>query len=197
MRKMLALALLALPALTLSAAQPNATGQHVPRKATEFAIQMPDGPQVLLSSFKGKVVVMAMMYTTCPHCQHSAQVLSKVNTEYAGKGVQVLGVTFDNGAAQRVQQFNKMFGVNFPTGYSTEAVVRPFIGLAPDEPYFVPMLVFIDKAGMVRSQYIGDEKFLSNQEVNIRAEIDKLLKSGATAPATATAAKKALKTGTN
>ena len=184
MRKLLALALLALPALTLS-------GAVMPRKATEFAIQMPDGPEVLLSNFRGKVVVMAMMYTTCPHCQHTAQVLSKVNTEYAGKGVQVLGVTFDNGAAARVQQFNKMFGVNFPTGYSTEAVVRPFIQLAPNEPYFVPMLVFIDKAGMVRSQYIGDETFLANQDVNIRAEIDKLLKGGAGAH------RKAPKSGSN
>ena len=175
MRKLLALALLAVPVLTF-AAEP-----HLPRKAPEFAIQMPDGPQVLLSSFKGNVVVMALMYTTCPHCQHTAGVLAKVNTEYAGRGVQVLGVTFDNGAAFRVQQFNKMFGVNFPTGYSTEAVVRPFIGLGATDPYFVPMLVFIDKAGMIRSQYIGDENFLNNQEVNIRAEIDKLLK-GAPAP---------------
>src|SRR5258708_18431427 len=112
MRKLLVLALLALPALTFGAA-------HLPRKAPEFAIQMPEGKQVLLSSFKGKVVVMAMMFTTCPHCQHTAQVLSKVNTEYAGKGVQILGVTFDKDAPANVQQFNKMFGVNFPTGYST------------------------------------------------------------------------------
>jgi hypothetical protein len=41
----------------------------------------------------------------------------------------------------------------------------------------VPDLVFIDKAGMVRSQYVGDEKFLANQEVNIRAELDKMLKA--------------------
>ena len=191
MRKLLALALLALPALTLS-------GVTLPRKATEFAIQMPGAPEVLLSNSKGKVVVMALMYTTCPHCQKIAQLLSKVNTEYAGKGVQILGVTFDKEAPQNVQQFNKMFGVNFPTGFSTEAVVRPFVQLAPNEPYFVPMIVFIDKAGMVRSQYIGDEKFLGNPDVNIRAEIDKLLKGAiGAAPASARAQKKAPKSGTN
>jgi peroxiredoxin len=189
MRKLLALALLALPALIFAA-------PHLPRKAPEFAIQMPDGPQVLLSASKGKVVVMALMYTTCPHCQHAAQVLSKINTEYAGKGVQILGVTFDNGAAFRVQQFNKMFGVNFPTGYSTEAVVRPFVELGPQEPYFVPMLVFIDKTGNIRSQYIGDEKFLGDQEKNIRSEIDWLLKGG-TGLSPFAAGQKSTKTGTN
>jgi hypothetical protein len=44
----------------------------------------------------------------------------------------------------------------------------------------VPILVFIDKRGMIRSQYIGDEKFLAHQEVSIRAEIDKMLKSTTT-----------------
>ncbi len=43
----------------------------------------------------------------------------------------------------------------------------------------MPILVFIDKRGMIRSQYIGDETFLSHQETNIRAEIDKFLKGTA------------------
>ena len=74
----------------------------VPRKAAEFVFQMVDGPQQLLSMYKGKTIVLALMYTTCPHCQKTAQVLSKVQTEYAGKGVQVLGAVFDQGAAGRV-----------------------------------------------------------------------------------------------
>ena len=39
---------------------------------------------------------------------------------------------------------------------------------------------------MIRSQYIGDETFLSHQEVNIRAEIDKILKTGTTTSSAAT-----------
>ena len=151
----------------------------VPRKAPEFVIVSPDGKQQLLSSWRGKTVVLALMYTTCPHCQKTAGVLSGVQREYENKGVQVLGATFDSGAAFRVQQFNKMFGVTFPCGYSNEEAVRQFLGLSKDEPYFVPILVFIDKAGTVRSQYIGDEKFLTNQEVSIRAELDKLMKGTA------------------
>jgi peroxiredoxin len=156
----------------------------VPRKAGEFVFQMVDGPQQLLSMYKGKTIVLALMYTTCPHCQKTAQLLSKVQTEYAAKGVQMLGAAFDQGAAGRVQQFNKSLGLNFPVGYSDQGAVLEFLQLPPNEPYFVPILVFIDKRGTVRSQYIGDETFLANQEVNIRAEIDKTLKAG-TAPAAA------------
>jgi peroxiredoxin len=151
-------------------------GVQVPRKAPEFVIQMPNGPQQLLSAYRGKTVVLALMYTTCPHCQKTAGVLNTVQKEYASKGVQVLGATFDDGAALRVRQFDKDLGLNYPCGFSTDPAVREFADLSPTAPYFVPILVFIDKTGMIRSEYVGDEKFLDKQEVNIRAELDKLLK---------------------
>ena len=183
MRKLLVLLTLA-TALSAGTAPTTKKGPVVPRKAAEFVFQMADGPQQLLSMYKGKTIVLALMYTTCPHCQKTAQVLSKVQTEYAARGVQVLGAAFDQGAAGRVRQFNKQLGLNFPVGYSEQGPVLEFLQHPADEPYFVPILVFIDKRGTIRSQYIGDETFLSNQEVNIRAEIDKLLKMGTTAPAT-------------
>jgi len=156
-------------------------GATIPRKAPEFVFQLTDGPQKLLSQYSGKTIVLAFMYTTCPHCQHTAQVLSKIQTEYADRGVQVLGACFDDGAAKRTQQFNKSLGLNFPVGVSDSRTVLEYLQHPVDEPYFVPILVFIDKNRMIRSQYIGDEKFLNNQEVNIRTEIDKLLKAHAKA----------------
>jgi peroxiredoxin len=166
MRKLILLAVLAA----------SLFGATIPRKAPEFVFQMMGGPQQLLSQYRGKTVVIAFMYTTCPHCQKTAGVLSKIQTEYADRGVQMLGAVFDGGAETRVQQFNKSLGLNFPVGLSNSGSVLEFVQQPVNEPYFVPILVFIDKTGMIRSQYIGDEKFLNNQEVNIRAEIDKLLK---------------------
>jgi peroxiredoxin len=174
MRKIIIL--LALTTALFAGTVPASKVPVVPRKAAEFVFQMVDGPPRLLSMYKGKPIVLALMFTTCAHCQKTAQVLAKVQTEYAPKGVQVLGATFDPGAAGRLQQFNKSLGVNFPCGYSDQGAVLEFLQFPPTDPYFVPILVFIDRRGTVRSQYIGDEKFLSNQEVNIRAEIDKLLK---------------------
>ncbi len=153
-------------------------GAQVPRKASEFVFQMVDGPQQLLSQYKGKTIVLALMFTTCPHCQKTAQILTQVQKEYEPKGVQVLGAVFDQGAASRVQQFDKSLSLNFPCGYSEQRTVLEFLQLPVTDPYFVPILVFIDKHGMVRSQYVGDEKFLAHQEANIRAELDKLLKTG-------------------
>lgn len=36
----------------------------VPRQAPEFAVHLPDGKQVLVSSYKGKVLCLAFILTT-------------------------------------------------------------------------------------------------------------------------------------
>jgi peroxiredoxin len=150
----------------------------VPRKASEFVFNMVDGPQRLLSMYRGKTVVLALMFATCPHCQKTAQILTQVQAEFSPKGVQVLGAVFGQGDAARVQQFSKSLGVNFPIGYSEQNAVLQFLDVPVTEPYFVPILVFIDKGGIIRSQFIGDETFLQRQELNIRIEIDKMMGSG-------------------
>lgn len=159
-----------------------------PRPAGEFVIHMIDGSDKLLSSYRGKFVVMAFMFTTCTHCQHTAGVLSKIQNEYASKGVQMLGVTIDPGAKVQIPAFLKITGANFPVGYSDEKTALKFLH-GPTEGWYVPMLAFIDQKGTVRSQYIvtdpGDDasKWLSDQEGDgkankgtIRREIDKYLK---------------------
>jgi peroxiredoxin len=180
-----ALALTAVLTTGLMAQAPAApAGQFTPHKADEFVIHMPDGTQKLLSSYRGKVVVLAFMYTTCTHCQHLAGVLAKIQSQYTGKDVQVVGVTFDAGATQNVANFIKTFGVNFPCGSSPEEPVLRFLH-APDQGFYVPMLAFIDRTGTIRSQYIvtdGDQsagKFLEDQETSIPKEIDKYLKPAA------------------
>ncbi len=154
--------------------------KDVPRKAGEFVIHMQTGEK-LLSTYHGKVVVMAFMYTTCPHCQHTAGVLAKIQTEYANKGVQILGTVFDENAKRDAQKFVSVTGANFPVGYSTTDQVMKF--MHAEEGFYVPMLAFIDRTGTMRRRVIsnGDgnddgTKFLEDQENAIRREIDALLK---------------------
>ena len=192
MRKLLTFAAAALFAASMFA-QPLSP----PRKANEFVIHMADGSQKLLSSYRGKVVVMAFMYTTCTHCQHTAGLLAKIQTEYANKGVQMLGATIDQDAKAGTPGFIKLTGANFPVGYSTPDQAMKFLG-GPSEGWYVPMLAFVDASGMLRSEYIvldpGDvaSKFIEAQDGDpkkndpgsIRKEIDKLLKSSPTAAKT-------------
>ena len=154
---------------------------------------MPDGKQALLSSYRGKAVVLALTFTTCPHCQKDATLLSEIQKEYAGKGVQVLGATFDQGSETRIKQFDAVFATGFPCGTATNKAVLQFLQQPETDPPFVPILVFIDKTGTIRSVHMvtgatvdGPEgKFFTGAETTIRAEIDKTIKGEKTSSVTA------------
>jgi cytochrome oxidase Cu insertion factor (SCO1/SenC/PrrC family) len=67
-------------------------GAEIPRQAPEYAFTLPGGKQDLLSNYKGKVIALEFLFTTCPHCQTSARTLSKLQGEFGAKGFQALGV---------------------------------------------------------------------------------------------------------
>ena len=162
-----------LAAVTLCAAE-------IPRKAPELAIQMPGGKQTLLSDYKGYIRVLAFMSTTCPHCQHLATVLGPIQQEYAPKGVQVLGVVFNPEANTDLPNFIRAFARSlFPIGMSTESTSVEFVQHPPGIHY-IPMIVFIDKQGIIRAQHLGidDGPFFEEKvEVqNIKGELDKIIK---------------------
>jgi cytochrome oxidase Cu insertion factor (SCO1/SenC/PrrC family) len=155
----------------------DANPAPLPRPAGEFSIHLDNGKQVLLSSYKGKVVLMAFFFTTCPHCQKMAGTLGGLQKEYAAKGVQMLAGCFDDNAQGQVGQFNEMYVKNaFPVGWDARAAVFEFLKIPMMQQVFVPIITFIDRKGMLQQQYIGDENYLHDPEKNIRASLDSLLK---------------------
>ncbi|HYP14512.1 MAG TPA: TlpA disulfide reductase family protein, partial [Bryobacteraceae bacterium] len=91
-----------------------AFGATVPRPSPEYIINLPTGQKQSVLKQKGKVVVVAFISTTCPHCQNSSKVLSRLHAEYAAKGLEVLGVAIDDGADAAA--FARKFNVSFPVG---------------------------------------------------------------------------------
>lgn len=175
---------LAIPALTV----PAVAAPPVPRKAPEFTITDPSGKQVLTSAYKGKVLILPFMFTTCPHCQHYAQVLTKIQNDYAAKGVQVLGTVFNDANAQMATQFVKEFGVGFPVGYANRDAVISYLGISVMERWVVPQVVVIDRKGNIVAQSNATQGSPELQEdAPLRVLLDKLVKESAT---TSTAAPK-------
>src|SRR5437763_14687448 len=89
----------------------------LPRKCPDLAIHMADGKSVPLSQYKGKVVALAFISTTCPHCQNYTQSLSAIQKEYAHKGVQILGAAFNDGAQTLLPAFIQQFQPAFQVGW--------------------------------------------------------------------------------
>ena len=165
-----------LRALTLTLFTAALFAQQVPRPAGEFAITMNNGSQTLLSQYSGKVVLLMCMFTTCPHCQHTTQLLNPIAKEYAPRGVQILAAAFNDGAGPLVPGFIAQFQPVFPVGYSTREQVNEYLQHSAGKPSYVPELIFIDRNRVIRGQFGGTDDFLKDQDKNIRAMLDTLLK---------------------
>lgn len=156
-----------------------AWAQTLPRKAPEFAIRTVDGKSISLSQYKGKPVVLAFILTTCSHCQHTVELLSKLDPAFAPR-VQMVASAVDQGAQTAVPGFIRQFHPPFPVGYTLDGMAfLKFCEFGPDHLPHMPVLLFIDRQGMIRAQHEGSEEqnfFNDRQEDNLRAAIQALAK---------------------
>jgi thiol-disulfide isomerase/thioredoxin len=172
--------------LMLQAAAP------VPRPSKEFTIVLPSGKQTLLSSYRGKVVMLTGMFTTCPHCQALSKIITKLQGELGPRGFQALGVAFNdevntpNNAAnaQVTAQFVSQFQIGFPVGYAPRASVLSYLGISDVESWAVPQVAIIDRKGVIRAQSASRGTADLQSETYLRKYLGDLLDEGGAKSAT-------------
>jgi thiol-disulfide isomerase/thioredoxin len=159
-----------------------ASAADAPKLAAPFTIQRVGSPSIQLSQYRGKVVLVAFMSTTCPHCQQLTRELTLINKEYEARGVQILGCVFNPNANLLVSQFIASFQPSFPVGFSDNNTVTAYFGRSPNDPtpFYVPHLLFVDRTGHVQGDYAGESDFMKAPDANIRAQLDKMLKAPTT-----------------
>lgn len=122
-----------------------------PRKAPELAFNVPGQGTKLLSQYRGKVVALEFIFTTCPHCQAATKVMEKFQTQYGQRGFQAIDVAVNENADLLVENFAKDFQVNFPVGWVLRDQMISFMGW--NNGYFVvPQQVLIDRKGIIHYQ---------------------------------------------
>ncbi len=147
----------------------------IPRPAPEFTVHMVDGSQVQFSQYRGKVLAVEFLQTTCPHCQNCSIIMNRVYKEFAPKGFQALGVAFNDMARMLVPDYISQLQLTFPVGIGVRDEVISFLQHPTVEILYVPQLVFIDRKGIVRAQFQGRDDFFRNEEANMRAQVQALL----------------------
>jgi len=73
--------------------------------------------------------------------------------------------------------FIQRFQPNFPIGTAASDAALKYLQWPQDQRPLVPLMVLIDRQGMIRAQYSGlDEKFFDDQQdQHIREAVEKLL----------------------
>lgn len=164
-------------AASLCVLAPFTTVAALPRKAPEFVIKLPNGRQKLLSQYRGKVVVLEFLLTTCAHCKDTSRIMSKLQTEYGPRGLVSIGVAVNEGAAFKILAYVRETGANFLVGFGDRDPSLHLLRHPANKPFMVPRIVFIDRAGMIRADRGGgnDDEFFKDEEKLMRAIIEPLL----------------------
>jgi thiol-disulfide isomerase/thioredoxin len=154
-----------------------------PRPAPELRFRLPKEGEQSLTQYRGKVVALEFILTTCVHCQAASAVMTKLQNEYGSRGFQALDLAInglDEGRDEKaadalVEKFATDFHVGFPVGWVPRERMSSFLGVSLMERMVVPQLVLIDRKGMIHYQTppLGDEN--SMQENTIRQRIEELL----------------------
>jgi len=168
-------------ALTLvAAATPAFAIDPLPRKSPEFTLTDTSGKESLLSNYRGKVVVMGFVFTTCVHCQAFSQMVEKLYKELGPKGFQPIDVAWNEGAKMLITPFAQGLGVTFPMYYSTYDPVMSYMGFSIMDRPVVPLVVVIDRKGMIRAQSPPQGDANLQDETKLRALVESLLREPAT-----------------
>lgn len=164
---------------------PVLSGATVPRPSPDITIQLPNGGTVSPQQHRGRVVALAFISSTCPHCQKLTQILNGIQNEFGPRGVQVLETDFTEGAARQVPNLIRQYQPTYPLGWCDRDAAMRYLEISLMMPGYVPKLVFIDRTGTIRAQYDGSDPFFKNEVPNIKAKLEELLneKPPAAAPA--------------
>lgn len=147
----------------------------IPRPAPALTIQLPSGKQLHLSQFKGKVVALEFLLTTCPHCKRTSRALQRIYQDYASKGFIVLGAGFNEGAENLVTGYISELRLTYPVGWVDRYKVVDFLQHPILLTLWTPQLVIIDKKGIIRYQFPGTDPFFKKEDSNLRQILNKLL----------------------
>lgn len=119
----------------------------------------------LLESNKGKVVVLNLWATWCPPCRKEMPGFINLYKKYKDKGLEIIGVAFDENGQEVVPPFIKALGVNYPIYLDGGD-----IGQAYDLQAY-PTTIIYGKNGKVINKHLG---YLSEEDLD--SELGKLLK---------------------
>jgi peroxiredoxin len=139
---------LVLAALVLSS-QPAAAILQKGEKAPAIRLTTTSGQTVTLSNYRGYVLVMDFFATWCIPCKEAIPHLNALNSKYGKQGLQILGVSVDEGSDRDVKDFVLARHLSYPVAVAGDEMQADY-GLRS-----IPTIYVINKKGMVAEKFQG------------------------------------------
>lgn len=135
------------------------------------AASMPD--ELKLSSLRGKVVLLDIFASWCPHCQEHAPHIVEIYNQYKQRGFTVLGLATDReDKIEDVKTFARNAKAAYPIGLVTTEIVAYY---CDSHNQGVPQMILFGPDGKMASRQTGWEENTDKElRQNIEAQLAKL-----------------------
>jgi peroxiredoxin len=156
-----------------------ASGELSDRRAPGFALPDPAYEHYYdLQDYAGKVVLIDIMSTRCPHCLLASTTLEQVKARYGDK-VAILEVVLPPDDQTTISKFIQTNNITVPVVCDMGQMTASYFKATPAsmQRIQVPHLFLIDQHGFIKNDFSYEESTRSIFEgAGLFAEIDRLLK---------------------
>lgn len=109
--------------------------------------------KIKLSGLRGRVVLLDMFYSQCPHCRDHAPHVVEFYNEFKQRGFTVLGLATDRPEkVADVRSFMRDLKINYPVGFVTTDVIAYFVD---SHNHSVPQMMLFGADGKMLKRWIG------------------------------------------
>ncbi len=128
----------------------NADPKQREKHAPDFELKSLDGGTARLSDYRGKIVLLNFWATWCAPCRVEMPTLMDLYEKYHTQGLEIIGVSMDDGGRERVAKFVNKMKINYPILLGDPSVADHYGGLR-----LLPQTVFVTRDGKIVQTVIG------------------------------------------
>jgi peroxiredoxin len=130
-----------------------AAGELSNRRAPGFSLPDIELRQHDLADYRGRIVLLDIMRTECPHCQTLSRTLEKVKQRYGDK-VAILSIVNPPDNVDMVRAYIRQNKITTPILFDCGQVAASYMKATPQRPSVnVPHLFIIDANGWIVNDY--------------------------------------------
>lgn len=148
------------------------------RRAPGFSLVDASFVQHDTQDYRGKILLIDIMQTNCPHCGTFSKILQEVTNKYGGK-VAVLAIVNPPDNTATVKQYIAQHKLTYPLLFDCGQAAASYMKATPQNTGFsVPHLFIIDAQGMIQNDY-GYDPFSQGifEGRDLFSELDRMLKA--------------------
>ena len=130
----------------------------------DFELNNLNGAVVSASDFDGKILLINFWASWCKPCIEEIPMLSRLQTSYSERGVQIVGIALDD--PLKAQEFASALTINYPILVGSTDTILTGLRFG-NRSGMLPYSVLVGADGLIKWAYLGA---LNEQELEVQIE---------------------------